>query len=586
MSRWLLPLMLAACYVPADTVARSKIDGDFFEGPWPDDRRLKGGKLRTASFPNPFSGDFADNLFQSGDGLVDGFGLQSPIYVPFSGPIDPASLPQDAQASLAEDASVRFLAVDSGERVPFEWHWYAAPTPFLPGNVLAVRPVVGFPLRPKTRYALIVTTSVKDSAGTAVGPDRETWEAEARGTAIAIRFTTQPLLEELHELRDFLQTQPPPTVHDLTLSSTQASAWVFRARYPAPLLLHGAPPYEQEGGEFQRASDGTPVIATVEELRLALVLPRSPMPQSGFPLVMYSHGTGGAYSSVIGDIGLDLAELGIASVGIDQVLHGPRVPDGASCFGLEADICFFNPVNAVAGRNLARHAALDHVTLARALEGLTVPLPDGALGRFDFDRLGFFGHSQGGLSGAIYAAIEPRLRAVVLSGTGGHLTTTVLERKDPIDLRVLAEGPLFLNLQGQDTLDPYHPALALVQTLGDAADPMSYAPYWLENGQSVFLTSGLEDPYTPWQGALAMAAAAGIPQLLPDATASLAHTLRALSPVALPLSGNVDGKTAGLRQFPDEGHFPVFGASATAQWREFFASAFSDFPVAPSLIAP
>jgi dipeptidyl aminopeptidase/acylaminoacyl peptidase len=37
---------------------------------------------------------------------------------------------------------------------------------------------------------------------------------------------------------------------------------------------------------------------------------------------------------------------------------------------------------------------------------------------YDAGRLGFFGHSRGGLEGAILAAVEPRLRAVAIGGMG------------------------------------------------------------------------------------------------------------------------------------------------------------------------
>jgi len=575
--------LLCACvkYEPAATLALSAAKEDY-SGVWPDDRLLHASKLETARFPNPFAGTFASILFETGDRLLDGFGLQAPIFVPFSGPIDVSTLPQDAQATLATDATVRLFVTDSKEQVPFDWKWFSDATPFLAGNVLAVRPLLGFPLLPKTKYTLLVTTAVHDVSGAAVGPDRETWVAEALGVAIAVRFTTQSLLDELIVLRDFLEAQPAPELHSTALTKkAYSNAVVYDARYPAPLLLQGEPPYALSGADFAYDEAGVPLVAATEDMRLTVVLPKLGCPAGGCPFVMYSHGTGGDYTSVIGDIGTDLAALGIASIGIDQVLHGTRVLAGSSCFGQAPEICFFNPVNAQGGRNLSRQSALDHVTLVRALEGLEIGGQ-----RLDTTRMGYFGHSQGGLSGALYVAIEPRLKAVVLSGTGGYLTNTVLQRKEPIDLLALAEGFAFLNLQGQDKLDAYHPAIALMQTLGEASDPMNYARYWLDNTPSLFLTSGNDDPYTPAAGTVAMAAAAGVAQLLPDATVSPAHELRGILPIAFPVRGSVEAKTAVLRQFPGEGHYPVFHAVARPEWHEFFVSAFRDFPVAASLSGP
>ena len=50
------------------------------------------------------------------------------------------------------------------------------------------------------------------------------------------------------------------------------------------------------------------------------------------------------------------------------------------------------------------------------------------------------GHSQGSLTGAIYLAAEPDVKAAILSGAGAVLIQTLLNKKSPVDARVGLES--------------------------------------------------------------------------------------------------------------------------------------------------
>jgi len=57
-----------------------------------------------------------------------------------------------------------------------------------------------------------------------------------------------------------------------------------------------------------------------------------------------------------------------------------------------------------------------------------------------------------------------------------------------------------LGIEGRESLELFHPALALIQALGDLADPANYA----RTGEAaegapkaLYLTNGMRDPYTP-----------------------------------------------------------------------------------------
>lgn len=621
----LLPLLLlaaASCgesFVAANTTVRSHAVNErsepYWAGPWPDDRRLVDGKVPTNRFPRPGVGAYLINMLQSGDRLVSGWGLAAPAFVPLTGSIDPSTLPPTPAASRLASASVYLTAVtpgspDFGLRHPADFEFIDAPTLYLTqGHTLAIRPLPGFPLEAKTTYAVVVTRRLKDAAGQPVGPEEDLWKVlhqkaedpyyaplfpalaalgeDPAQVAGAFLFTTQPVLDELLTLRDWLEAQSAPTLDGAKVRSQADGGFtVFEGTYLAPNLQHGTPPFSTEGGEFVFDDAGVPVPGRVEAMRVALCVPKGPVPQGGFPVVLYSHGTGGSYLSVVRDACSSLATVGIAAAGIDQVFHGPRGGSGGGCFGQDVELCFFNPVNIVAGRNNARQAALDNLMLRKMLASVVVPSsldPDGREVRFSAQHVGFFGHSQGGLSGALYAAIDPHLSAAVLSGAGAHLTTTVLVRKDPFDIKALAEGPLVLAIEGRESLDFFHPAMALIQALGDVADPGSYGPYYVQRPQGaprhLYVTSGLEDPYTSAATAEYLAASAFIPQLDPVGRLSVPHALLGLAPVTAPVSNDVaslDGRrsTAVFRQFPHQGHFPVFNdPSARRQWVAFFDAA-------------
>ncbi len=622
----------------------------FFSQPWPDDRRLASdGTVPTDAFPNVNGqGSLVPILLATGNHLVHGWGTSAPAYMPFSGAIDPGTLPADPRAT---DGSVFILDIDPrspqlGQRATVDFAFYAAPTSFLPGNVLAIRPVPGFPLQPKTTYAVVVTTGVKDATGAAVGPQRAFWDAfvgqpqtqAEQATAAfyqpliaelnreglplstvagASIFTTQPIVDEMITLRDYLLSLPAPTLdpgtlkYDADLSVPASGAIpgydVFEATYAAPNMQHGTPPFAQSGGDFEYDDAGVPIPGFVEHLRVSIVVPSSPEPPGGWPVVTYSHGTGGDYLSVVTEyeaVGPTLAQHGVALFGIDQVLTGPRsgLPASAQasgCFGMPVADCFLDVVNAVAGRNNLRQSALDGVNLRQLISNPATVIPAAAdaataagftnpVGRtitFNPAKLGFIGHSQGGLTGAIYLPLDPQPLGGVLSGAGGLVTATILERQNPQILPIV-EGPLFFNLPPGESLDWYHPALALIQTLAEAVDPVNFSRYWVEappaggRAKSVLTTSGLLDADTPSNTAEFMSVAGGLPQLLPLAHSSAAYALAGISPVGAPLSANLSpaaggaAVTATFDQFPSpQNHFVIFDdRDARHQWSNFLGS--------------
>lgn len=618
----IMTALVACTSAPEPSVrARMRLPADeYFASPWPDDRRLdEKGCFLASEFPNPHGAGIFEEVKRRSDGLSCGWSIAAPAYMPFDGALDTSTLPTEPAAFMSSRAPFFMVAIDQGGpfeglQVPLEWRFDDAPNAWLPGNVLIARPVRGFTLESGTRYAFVVTTRLVDRAGVPIGADAgfaaalagegdPAWAdhlrplrtfLESRGIdrsliAGATVFTTATGQAELLALRDWVEAQPAPVAQGLSWDSSvdapEGTALV-KGTYEAPYFLHGAAPYTTEGGEFDYEANGTPRPSLREQMRFSLCLPTSPMPDKGFPVVFVSHGTGGDWHSFVRDGTCGrLAAKGIASFGIDNVLHGPRARGATDCIGMPAENCFFNPVNPVSSRNLMRQAALDHVSLRRMVEGLSVPVAVAGLdlpARFDLTHPGFFGHSQGGLTGALYLAIEKKSAGGMLSGAGGHLTTTLLDRVDTNGLsssvRALAEGLLFG--MREEHLDQLHPGMAILQTIGEPADPLLYAKGWLREPQgrrkSVLLINGTEDPNTPLGCAVAYAVRGGVPQFetgrVEDPLFELAGLLPVAGPVTenVPVQGDWPAVTAAFREFPGAGHFPAFDdASAVAAWTTF-----------------
>src|SRR5690606_8339139 len=157
----------------------------------------------------------------------------------------------------------------------------------------------------------------------------------------------------------------------------------------------------------------------------------------GYPLVLYAHGTGGDHRSFVRDgTAAQLARRGVAAMGVDQIHHNERNPTST-----DPAILFFNFPNPDAARDNNRQSALDVVQQARLVPNLVIP-NEGAHAelrmtdtiRFDEDQVFFMGHSQGGLNGPIFLAIDDGARAAALSAASGVLTPSLIHKLEPVPI--------------------------------------------------------------------------------------------------------------------------------------------------------
>ena len=580
----------------------------FTATPWPSDRdRGLDGAPDLSRFPNPNGVEMLDSFKSYGASALDGFGLNSAVYFELDRGIDPASLPT-AEASLTDAGSaVQWIALslgaeDYGQRRPVSARMVDdASDPYYQGPTLAIHPVYGFPLRDGGTYCVLLTRGLTDAAGRHLQPDPDFLADLASDPsfaplrvwlpgsplglddlATATCFTAQDATRELFEVSNELERLEPVYLTQVTANGQTTHHTAISAVYRSPNFQAGQKPYSSEGGDLRFDADGRPVVQAWENLRALILVPKGPpMPADGWPVILYGHGTGGDWRSCLGSEAEAVRE-GYVMICIDQPLHGTRGTGG------EVNVLdVFNFVNPASGRTSFRQSAIDVMWQARLVaEGrfdfAATPANGNVALRLDRDHISFFGHSHGGLAGAIALGVDRRMRGAMLSGSSGVLIETLLRRKDPVDIESLVAAVTGVTAE---QLDTFHPVVNLAQMLVDASDPVNYAPYWRSprgggRPRDVLMTSGSEDEASPAVGADAVAAAAGVPLIEPTDHPSPGHALRGLVPQALPLVGNVvapasasGALTAGLRQYPGGDHFVALELrAAITLWRSFFRS--------------
>lgn len=619
----------------------------FFDHPWPSDLRVENGHPRYVGYPNPRLSSLLQQFIDVVGPSTDGFSPAAAGFLRWSGSLDPATLPKTPTDALASSSSVQLIDVDptspeNGARHLVSLEWREEEGVYWQAHTLAFMPTLGFPLRPQTRYALVVTDAVKSPGGGAVHPsadlaavlglapvDARTSTAktaldpaldvlDAAGIARAhivhlAVYTTADPVGELFAVRDDVhENVPAPTAHAdaWSLKSSGDHFDEYLGKYgPSPNYQAGTIPFETagSGGEFQLVG-GKPKVVDLFDLRFSLSVPSAaacPMPASGFPIVLYAHGTGGNYRSYVGEgVADSLTQRCLAVMGVDQIFHGDRPGAPNPPNEAKTEMLFFNFQNPVAGRTNGRQSAIDEVQRARLFTETKMTVPAsvakaGAELRFDGSKLMFFGHSQGGLNGPLYLAADSSARGGVLSGSSASIAITFLEKTQPSPSVAGLVRSVFLGLKSDEyaELDLFHPALALGQALVDVIDPMHYARFTTTSprvgfaNKSVYMTEGINadgtgDSYAPPHGIEVHALALGLPLQLPSQHPIAEAQWGGPKPVAIPpagLSGNLGGgKASGvLAQWPvapgSDGHFVVFDVpKATAQAAGFLENLAAD----------
>jgi predicted esterase len=574
--------------------------------------------------------EYVSDIVKVTDEQTKGFSINPTIAFRFTRGLDPKTLPPTS-ASFSETSPVFLVDVDEaspdkGKRIPIDIR-ASLKSRFLPDNTLLIRPHQGFVLRGGTTYAVVVMTSVRDTDGWPLkthallqemaegkslsDPDKSAIQKQFAPlfgylkeknitidqVAAATVFTTGDPVMEMKQLRTFIRTKIPtpaaPTKLECSENSDSTPYITCKGWFDSPHFQKGDAPFlGKDTGFFTYKADGTPEY-TMKSLRFAVTIPKRYLAsgatkQTPLPIVMYAHGTGGSYTTFIGNgTARTLANMGVAAFGIDQAVNGERTLIVGTT---RLDFLFFNALNLPAARDNVRQSGADYYWQTRFIHGLKLPYKEHTI-QFDPKRTWFMGHSQGGLTGPLVLAFEDRIQAAYLSAPGGLIVHTLLYKTKPSTPILLSAVLDYMLCEKQgDKPDVFHPILGLVQHFFDGADPVSYAPHILSGNRTplnLLMTLGLTDGYAPTEVFEPLAIAMGLPLLGPEYKSVLGLDMRGIPKYSLPVENNFlhpSGvkTTVGFTQHKEcktsrggtcDGHFVAFyNENAQRNWISFFQS--------------
>jgi hypothetical protein len=616
---------------------------DFYRLPYPNDIRKKNGKISISDHPTP-GGDLVGidvvkmYLDRSGDDL-DGFGTSSGVYFRFSGPIQFSTVTASGQ-----NASLQWIDLSNDTPRGLQYLWDPNRGRYICHNRLVIRPLAGDPLKAATTYAVILTTAIQDPNGTSLTQDAD-FAAMVSSTAptdadllaaynayaplrayltrksispstiaAAALFTTQDPLSPMNKLRAAVYAAPAPTPLQPTLCNSGVTSPcagggegsdAIRACGPAnaafhevhfkasiPIFQHGTPPYEtpDDGGDIRLDGSGNPTRARMEEVCFALTVPKgASMPTAGWPLVIYTHGTGGNFRSHVDDgtaQNFTAASPGtgnpvnFAVLGLDLIEHGPR--RGSST--RKPDHLVYNFLNPRGARDNFLQGSADFHSAVRLAKSLA--LGAGVTGQavtIDPNHIYFEGHSQGATHAPMFLAYEPDVRASILSGAGALLIESLLGKHSPIDIARAMQ----LAMAELQTVDEFHPILNIFQAFFERSDPINFGKLitGATPARHVFQTYGVGDTFTPVKTMQNLGLAMGL-----DLANPVLEDFSGITKINLPVKGNRKNgtQTAVMMQFQPgnyDGHFVIFNESnAERRAAAWFATAYQDANGVPTLI--
>lgn len=556
---------------------------DFYRLPFPNDIRLKNGKVNLSGHPRPgprvLPVDIVDRTISAIEAQSTGFGANQAIYVRFSKNFNASNF---ASKNPVDILDITPTSPTYGSSTGFSYGAVLGRTTYICGPFMWVRPSFANPLRPGTTYAMIVRKGIVDMLGspfladddfvamlgTAAPADPDLAAAyaayqplrayiaagklmasEVVGAAV---FTTERYEDALAAIDSAVATASAPRVDGwvrcgdagavspcddgktgpdhvrgcLAADSSSPNFDAYQGTITLPVFQKGAAPYltPGDGGNIEYDGSGSAVIQRSDKVCFTLTVPKGTPPATGWPLVVYGHGTGGSYRSVV-DLGLAddfaqgaapaggavdggsslVATVPMAMLGFDGVLHGTR--NGGS--GKPVGELVYNFLNPVAARDNTLQAAADLLAIPQALSGFAA---QGVL--LDNTRLSLYGHSQGGQGAALVAGRQSRYGAIVMSGTGGTLIFTLLGKTQPINLPAVL--PYLIGETSAGAVDANHPVLNLMQMYFERSDAVNFArrlflePLDTMTAHHILHVYGTKDSYAVVQTQRDYALAAGL----------------------------------------------------------------------------
>jgi dienelactone hydrolase len=255
---------------------------------------------------------------------------------------------------------------------------------------------------------------------------------------------------------------------------------------------------DQDHATFAYDMNGLPTPqSTKVPIWVTFVIPKSPMPSTGYPTVIVQHGLSGSREYIL-DLANTFAKKGWLVAGIDSVTFGARAPEamyttdtgnewGGTYKGPDgfadqengSTDLFGGLQNILAIRDQFRQAGFDTAQLVKVLRSnpdLSALDTGSGAPKIDATKIAYIGDSLGAMEGTIAAALEPNVQAWYLNVNAGSIFPDLAAHSPAIGkLLVLAAGVNF-HITG-DTFNWSHPLLQVLQNIMEPGDPITYAQY-------------------------------------------------------------------------------------------------------------
>jgi len=540
--------------------------GGFLDLPFPTElRRKPNGKLSMSGFPNPYR---IKTVERTKKAMAGGYGYSTApvIYFKFDGALDPDSLP-GPEETMRIGADIFLIDVDpnspeKGRRFPLMAHFYKKAAYMNSArNLLAFQPVPGFVLRENTLYAAGVMTSLPTAGGGGLKPSLDLqaianmrtpegkmgWDAQQVYIFPMLALMTMDVdVDQLAALTTFWTGDPTERMQRLYAGVIQIDEFEFEepleqtrdydlytvleGKALMPQYQDGKRPYDNgKGGRIQFDDDGEPVVQRWESVAVALSIPKGKAPKSGFPIMIYIHGTAGVSTQFIdrGEIveegksrdrgavselvwemnnhapegtgpAMIYAQHGIAGAGAAQQHAGERG-------GSSTQLGYYNFFSPEALRDNMLQATAEAAFLLRLIKQLEIDpalCPDTDAGggpvRFNPELIFGTGQSLGSLILGPWGAVETDLKALIPAGNGAYWSLFIAEG-NALDTKLIkrrggGQGDLF-------KLDRFHPFVSILSNVLAEADPFAYQPHYFKRPlpgrapKHVWAPFGLYDHY-------------------------------------------------------------------------------------------
>jgi hypothetical protein len=521
---FLLVLACSSTPVPVPTTVVFDLEADltnqafFWSMPYPSDLRLNAGAPDVRGFPNTLFEPLIDGL-QTVTAQRLGFPQMPTAYFQFTAPITP----QDPTVTIPASTSSPILLVDVDQSSPERGKLFPllAGTPpadrYLVDNTLEVAPLIGVVLEHGRTYAFVVMKSLRDATNAPLGvPDefmtmeqaapppadpalsawnlyQSLWPTLAKigvsesDVAAATVFTTGDVVQNAADLASNVIAQYSTSVTGLNVPSggSQPRFCELVGQVSFPQFQQGTPPFDTQG-LFDIGSDGLPIKQSDEVVPMAISLPQGEMPVGGWPLILYFHGSGGLSTQIFdGELELDtpgmgpsyvVSPYGFAMASSALPLNPERYPAGD-------DLDYINFNNVACFPYTFEQGTIEQRMFISALASVSIDpsvvasctgmsLPSGETAyHFNMTPLHIQGQSMGGMYTNLVGATDPRAAIAVPTGAGGYWSYMVLTTQAimnaPNDLKLLL---------GSGDLTFMHPALHLLETAWEPAEPFVYMP--------------------------------------------------------------------------------------------------------------